>query len=471
MKILTVRIDSEFLKNNPFLDELKHTIVENKSEGEGDMKLDEEKDSSYANQIDTDIKELRNKIKEIENKLKELRNSKSPKQLPPTNSKESDYTTFMYDLSERLETLEGAHENTIETLGDHSERIEKLEKDSDDNKEKIINNKNDINELKDTMADKVDCDLFDSEIAYLKELLNQLGTGEKVDISQIPPPKAGMSTKDANKLKELAAKVPELEKLINDILERLGRAERGIENHEKSIKNHDKSIEEIWAELAKKGNANDLKDLFDRLNQLEKDLENVVNYMNNMDKGTPTALPTVGSNTDDKRLKHLEEKVEDLRSHLSSSLRDVNKTIDALNSELKGTNQDLSNLKSDLLKLMKKVNNLEVQLDALSKRDISNDNPIAVQPGVDPEKLEDLKRQLNEVRKDYRNFKNEALNEFSNVNKELNHKANIEDLQNLKNLLMNRLDDLEKALNKTKNDLKRALRILHEKVSLSIVIN
>lgn len=418
-------------------------------------------------EIDESIQELREKIKEIEEKLKRLRDPRPSKIITPSSTKGSDYTNVIFDLGERLEQLEKAHDKTVEKVGDHGERIEKLEKDNDTHKEKIMNNKNDIGELKDTITEKVDADLFDSEITYIKELLSQIGSGEdkKIEIPQFPPPKAGLSTKDANKLKELAAKVPELEKLLNDVLERLGRAERNILDHDKTIKDHDNSIEEIWTELAKKANAHDLKDLFDRLNQLEKDLENVVKYMNNLDKGQPTALPTVGEGADDKRLKNLENKVAELRNHLNQSLRDVGKTIDALNSEIKGTHKDINDLKDDLLKLIKRVNTLELRLDALADRDQGNNGPMTLNEGVDPDKLEELKKQLNDLRNDYRTFKNETINQFNVVNNELDKKANIEDLEKLKKLLQSRLDDLEKSLGKTKNDLKRALRILNDKVN------
>lgn len=221
------------------------------------------KDISESNDIDKEIQELKAKIKEIEEKLKELRGKSSP---VPVSSKKipNDTSHIVYDLVDRLEILEKAYGNTVEKVTDHGERIEKLEQDNETNKEKISLNKQDIGEIKDTLPDKVDCDTFDQEINYIKELLNQLMSDKKIDISQIPKPAAGMSTKDANKIKELSVKIPELENMIKDILERLGRAERGIEGHDKNIKEHDKSIEELWAELNKKGNAQDLKDCFNK---------------------------------------------------------------------------------------------------------------------------------------------------------------------------------------------------------------
>lgn len=432
-----------------------------------DRKKDENgNDISIHSEYDQEIRELKQRIKEIEDKLKELRGKHSPKHVS-SKKMPMDNTNIIFNLSERLEALENSHENALDTITDHTERIENLEKDNNVNKEKISLNKQDIGEIKDTLPDKVDCDTFDQEINYLKELINQLLSDKKIDVSQIPKPAAtgGMSTKDTNKLKELSAKIPELEKMISDILERLSRAEHSIDNHDKSIKEHDKSIEEIWAELAKKANTADLKALFDRLNQLESDLKSLYEHINNSSKGAPTPMPTLGGNDSDKRLTALEKKLEELRSLLNNSLRDLDKTIDALNSEMKGVKRDLESQKSDILKFMKKVNDLELKIEALMKKGSAQAQPATINATLDNDKIEDLKKALNELRNDYRSFKNEILNQFNQIDKELDRKADKEDLENLKNLLKNRLDELEKALNKTKNDLKRALRILNDKVS------
>ena len=213
-------------------------MVELQNEGEGDQ--------SIHNEFGKKIQGLKDKIKEIEEKLRELRPKSSPAPIESVRRIPDDNTHIINTLTERLDNLESSHDKTVEKLNDHDERIEKLEEDNETNKDKISNNNQDIGELKDQIPEKVDCDTFDQEIAYLKELYNQLGSGEKVEIKAPPPPSSsGMSTKDANKMKEITNKIPEFEKSIKEILERLGSAERTIGNHDKSLKYHDKSIEEI----------------------------------------------------------------------------------------------------------------------------------------------------------------------------------------------------------------------------------
>ena len=111
-------------------------------------------DTSHSDEIEKEINELKIKIKEIEDKLRELKGGKSVRTLPA--SSKDDYSTFIYELNDRLEKLEGAHDKTVEKVTDHSERIENLEKDNESNKERISSNKQDIGEIKDTLPDKVD---------------------------------------------------------------------------------------------------------------------------------------------------------------------------------------------------------------------------------------------------------------------------------------------------------------------------
>jgi chromosome segregation ATPase len=173
--------------------------------------------------------------------------------------------------------------------------------------------------------------------------------------------------------------------------------------------------------------------------------------------------------SDDKRVKKLEEKVEDLRNNVGNNIRDINKTTDSLSREIKGIHGGLEDQKNDFLKLFKKVNDLELKLDALLKRGGLNEGTTIQTSGLggmDDDKLDELRQQLNDLRNDYRGFKNECLNQFNTVSKELDTKASKADLEILKNLIKSRIDDLDKSLNKTKNDLKRALRILSDKVSL-----
>ena len=80
-----------------------------------------------------------------------------------------------------------------------------------------------------SLLEKVDCETFDAEIAYLKELLQAIAKGGDKPIEiKAPPPSTGasLSTKDMMMLRDLGLKVPEIEKNVRDLLARVKTLEK-----------------------------------------------------------------------------------------------------------------------------------------------------------------------------------------------------------------------------------------------------
>lgn len=102
--------------------------------------------------------------------------------------------------------------------------------------------KNSNEKIKENLETKVDNDTFESEIANLKDLLNQLlnkgGDVPTVDIN------AGNSA---------------LKSMVDKLLDRLKDLEKRVEMNEGDITKHTSEIEEILALLALKADKSDLK--------------------------------------------------------------------------------------------------------------------------------------------------------------------------------------------------------------------
>lgn len=75
-----------------------------------------------------------------------------------------------------------------------------------------------IKDLEKLIHTKVDCELFDEEMNNLKNLLAAVPNEDKQAITQIISSGPSISSKDLNKIKETAAKVAELEELLNKLL-------------------------------------------------------------------------------------------------------------------------------------------------------------------------------------------------------------------------------------------------------------
>ena len=117
-----------------------------------------------------------------------------------------------------LDNLTQKHDKDIESTSDLAK---KNETDIASTSDMAKKNEADIEELRkllaalqSSLANKLDCDLFDDEISMLKNLINSMGSGEPIVAAPTGP---SISTKDLNRIKELVEKIPGLE----DILEKI----------------------------------------------------------------------------------------------------------------------------------------------------------------------------------------------------------------------------------------------------------
>jgi chromosome segregation ATPase len=108
------------------------------------------------------------------------------------------------DLMERVEKLE----KDVKELDHDSKKCKKKIK---KNKEKLKDHSHEIDELK---KKKVSQDEFDSEITFIKNLLNKY-SGDKLDLSSLSPQ---FTSGEVSKLKEVALSYPDLEKNVEKIL-------------------------------------------------------------------------------------------------------------------------------------------------------------------------------------------------------------------------------------------------------------
>ena len=71
-----------------------------------------------------------------------------------------------------------------------------------------------MREANQALLTKVNCETFDAEIAYLKEMLAAKG-GPPIEVKPQGP---GISTKDLMMLRDLGLRLPELEKSVRDLV-------------------------------------------------------------------------------------------------------------------------------------------------------------------------------------------------------------------------------------------------------------
>jgi len=95
------------------------------------------------------------------------------------------------------------------------------------------------------LDEKVNSELFETEINYLKNLLTQISEGgdKKIEI-QAPPPTQTSNTGDFKKIKSQ----------LEDLADRISALEERASKTEEKTGEHDKEIIKLWDELNKKAN-------------------------------------------------------------------------------------------------------------------------------------------------------------------------------------------------------------------------
>ena len=85
--------------------------------------------------------------------------------------------------------------------------------------EKLQELEDKILELERFQRTKVDCEIFDQEIANIKGMLNVLSTGDKQALAQyMTTTGPSISSKDLSRFREAANKIDSLEELLNKLM-------------------------------------------------------------------------------------------------------------------------------------------------------------------------------------------------------------------------------------------------------------
>ena len=157
------------------------------------------------------------------------------------------------DLKERVEKLE-------KEFTDLDEKSEKHSKKLTNHKDKIKNHTEEINELK---KKKVGSDTFDSEINFIKNLLNK-HSGDKIDLSSMGPQ---FNSTEVQKLKLMIDQFPLVEKDVEKILNDLKHIDLG------RLKDHLAHLEDLINQKADRVELGPIKDEINKINDLLKRLQ------------------------------------------------------------------------------------------------------------------------------------------------------------------------------------------------------
>ena len=168
-------------------------------------------------------------------------------------------------------------------------------------------------------------------------------------------------------------------------------------------------------------------------------------------------------------IKDVDDKVDNLKSSTNLKFKEVDRIIDKMSDDIDKIKDRLSQLEAGLKSLMQRVENLDVKIQSVKNRagiPQGNSNN-ASQGEIDHlfKQNEDLSDAIGALKLELAKLRDDTNEKFNEVVGEINKKANKDEVEDEFRNVHDRIDHLEKALAKAKSDLKRAIRILEERVS------
>ena len=200
--------------------------------------------------------------------------------------------------------------------------------------------------------------------------------------------------------------------------------------------------------------ANDMKNMKNKLEKLEETANN------------PDAFKNLAE-----MIKKLDEKVEDYNGKTKSKIRELDRNVGDCMDEIAKLKNKIEDLQAALSALNNRMENLDVRFTTLKNMAGAgtSTNTSSGMDGKDAKALaRDMRAEMEGLRKEIKAVKDDAYKAINEMNSEMQNKAGLDDLRDAENGLHDRIDGLEKSLQKAKNDLKRAIRLLDERVILPI---
>lgn len=361
-----------------------------------------------------DIESWDERLAKAERDIKDLQSSVEKAGRPVFQGKDGVDSNAIDDMldnfKKEMHTMFARREDVLSL----DERVKKLEEDYT-NMDKSLNettdtantNKDEIEKLKKLVDNKLDCDMFDSEVSKLTEAIKNAGG----DVSQVASSSSGgnFSSKDVNKLKDILEKFPDFEKQLEELRKKHEVFEKDIN------KQLDDSVNRIDS---------DLKTLKELLDRIAKDCE----FLKNSGAGSGNSS---GNGASPEVVIQITNKIE---------------------------------------KLEIKIGNLENELNSLRRakpQTVSMPHPQSnTVPTVDEGRIDSIEQKLHDLEKDFDSFNSEIVKEIKNHQDQINGKADYGQLEELREHLLSKIDELLRGFKQfaDKNETKKNLKNMEKQL-------
>lgn len=400
-------------------------------------------------------------VKEMQQKLKDLEN-KSCDHEDRLFGMNTDFESFKMNYQIFQRGVDGLKEKMSE-YDEHGERISKNEREIADLKKEIAKANRPVFQG----GDGVDTDAIENMLDNLKKEMALLFVSKedhktledrvkKLEDDYVTVNETlGGTTNTANNNKE---EIEKLKKLLDNKLD--------CDTFDKEVAKLTQAISSAGGDVSKVEAApagsnfstkemNKIKDMLEKFPDLEKAIEELRKDMNEKI---------------DNSVNKISKELEALRDLLDQLSKDMDFVKANAGSGGSGGDPGITiQITNKIEKLEVKIGNLENELNSIRKAKAQTvQMPQQQMPTstVDNEKVDELERKVNQLGQDFQKFNRELINEIKNHQDQINGKVDHNQLDELREELLNKIEDLLRGFKQfaDKNETKKALKNLEKQL-------
>lgn len=283
---------------------------------------------------------------------------------------------------------------------------------------------------------------------------NSSSGGERKSIEIAMPVASGMSGADSKKLKQLCKKVPEIDHYVKDLVERMEKAEDKLDMTDISIKDIINSLKQK-AEKSEIADVSSIKASIKDINRQLKQFETVKSDIDVLKKR---------SHSLEKQSVSLEGRIDYINKAINARLRELENLLVALKEELEKLDSEYNRQGGVIIQVTQRIDTLEIKFDNMDKMMSGNMLGDSIGSPTQNYEMNELKKSLAQLKRDFLTFKEEQYKQYKEFDEEVDKKVDKSDLVEYERVMRERMEALEKALQKTKSELKKAMRILDDRI-------
>jgi hypothetical protein len=221
------------------------------------------------------------------------------------------------------------------------------------------------------------------------------------------------------------------------------------------------NISDIIKALAKKADKTELADL----GAVEASIKDINRQMKQFDV-VRSELDLLAKRSEglEKTTVSLEGRIDFMNNTINERLRELENILVSLKDELEKIDIENNRQGGIIIQVTQRIDTLEIKVDNMDKMMSGSMLGGDIGSASSNYDTNELKKALGVFKRDFLIFKEEHYKRDKEVESELDKKVDKSDLVEYERVMRERMDILEKSLSKTKGELKKAMRILDDRI-------